>query len=197
MPTVAIQRQTPILVWNTARSPCNTTPDWCIHTNQQLQKHTYVNSYCSWSVDLFQIRVYRKVYVSLSEAVFLVNLLFLLTSALYTSSIDQVDKQKYFTGVLVGMAFIHFVGIVVFSTVRHCYQVCARHYRELPLLASSRVSVNESDSNNLSYQQYRSDIKILNIHFYICVHRSNICTLCILIHTYIYTLILILLVYKS
>lgn len=107
----------------------------------------------------FQSRVYRKVYVSLSEAVFLVNLLFLATSALYTSSIDQVDKQKYFTGVLVGMAFIHFAVIVVFSTIRHCYQVCGRHYRELPLLASSRVSVNESDSNNLSYQQYRSDIK--------------------------------------
>ena len=105
----------------------------------------------------FQSRVYRKVYVSLSEALFLVNLLFLATSALYTSSIDQVDKQKYFTGVLVGIAFIHFIAIVVFSTIRHCCQVCSRHYRQLPLLAST--SVNDSDSNNLSYQQYRSDIK--------------------------------------
>ena len=58
---------------------------------------------------VFQSRVYRKLYVSISESLFLLNLIFLAGSALYTLSIanEYYDIQEVFTSVLVGFAVLH------------------------------------------------------------------------------------------
>ena len=70
---------------------------------------------------VFQSRVYRKLYVSISESLFLLNLLFLAGSALYALSIgsEYHNSQEVFTAVLVGFAFLHFIVIAIFSTARH------------------------------------------------------------------------------
>ena len=69
---------------------------------------------------VFQSRVYRKLYVSISESLFLLNLIFLAGSALYTLSIanEYYDIQEVFTSVLVGFAVLHFIGVTIFSTAR-------------------------------------------------------------------------------
>ena len=63
-------------------------------------------------------RMYKKWHVSLSEALFLLNLLFLSGSALYTAS-SSVAEQGWFTAVLMGIAIVQSVVIVVFNTVKH------------------------------------------------------------------------------
>ena len=95
-------------------------------------------------------RVYRKLYVSLSEAFFLLNLLFLAASALYTSSLGAPDDQKWFTIILVSIAFTQFIAILVFSALRHFrYDVCATHLERIPLL----TNINPSDLDELSFQR--------------------------------------------
>ena len=91
-------------------------------------------------------QVYKKIYVSLSESL---NLLFLAASALYTSSIGSAHKQGLFTAVSVGIAFLHFIAIVVFSVARRLRSTVFKHYKELS-------NVNTSDIDNLSYDRNRS-----------------------------------------
>ena len=103
---------------------------------------------------VFQSRVYRKLYVSISESLFLLNLIFLAGSALYTLSIanEYYDIQEVFTSVLVGFAVLHFIVITIFSTARHFRMICG--YREWSPLP---VNDNTSDLDVHSYQRSRSD----------------------------------------
>ena len=94
---------------------------------------------------VMESQVYKKIYVSLSESLLLLNLLFHASSALYTSSIGQ----GLFTAVSVGIAFLHFIAIVVFSVARRLRSTVFRHYKELS-------NVNTSDIDNLSYDRNRS-----------------------------------------
>ena len=95
-------------------------------------------------------RVYRKLYISLSEALFLLNLLFLAASALYTSSLGAPEDQKWFTILLVSIAFTQFIVILVFSALRHFrYDVCATRLERIPLL----ITINTSDLDELSFQR--------------------------------------------
>ena len=70
---------------------------------------------------VFQSRVYRKLYVSISESLFLLNLIFLAGSALYTLSIanEYYDIQEVFTSVLVGFAVLHFFGMGLLFLAQH------------------------------------------------------------------------------
>ena len=97
-------------------------------------------------------RVYRKLYVSLSEALFLLNLLFLAASALYTSSLGAPEDQKWFITVLVSVAFLQFVCLLVFSTVRH-YIGCN--------IAAQYERINQqgnTDHSNLDESRHVSDM---------------------------------------
>ena len=96
---------------------------------------------------LLQSRVYRKWYVSLSESSLLLNLLFMAGSALYTQSTGS--SQANFTAVLTGIAFLHFVGIVVFSTACHLRTVCYRR-KWIPLHGTN---LNTSDLYSPSYER--------------------------------------------
>ena len=98
---------------------------------------------------VFQSRVYRKLYVSISESLFLVNLIFLAGSALYTLSVpdEYYHIQEVFTSVLVGFAVLQFIAITVFSTARHFRMICG--YRQWIPLA---VNDNTSDLDSHSYQ---------------------------------------------
>ena len=91
-------------------------------------------------------RVYRKLYVSLSEALFLLNLLFLAASALYTSSLGAPEDQKWFTTVLVGVALLQFVCLLVFSTVRHYFgcDIAAQYGRINQQANTDRSNLDES-----------------------------------------------------
>ena len=100
---------------------------------------------------VMQSRVYRKLYVFLSESLFLLNLLFYTASALFASSVGSEEDQKWFTTVSVTVTFVHFVVIVLFSTVRHIHHICCRRYQEL-------ANGNTPDFNSLSYQRDRSDM---------------------------------------
>ena len=100
---------------------------------------------------ILQSRVYRKLYVSVSESIFLTNLLLLAGSNLYTLSIGS-DQQGVFMSVLVGFAFLHFLTIAIFSTARHFKIACGLR-QWIPL----QINVND-DLDILSYQQNRSDI---------------------------------------
>ena len=86
---------------------------------------------------VFQSRVYRKLYVSISESLFLLNLLFLAGSALYTLSIgsEYHNSQEVFTTVLVGFVFLHFIVIAIFSTARH-FRVIRVYHNWIPLHGS-------------------------------------------------------------
>ena len=95
-------------------------------------------------------RMYKKWYVSLSEALFLLNLLFLSGSALYTAS-SSVAEQGWFTAVLVGIAIVQSVVIVVFNTVKHFRAICAKR-SGYPLLAN-----NSPDYYDLSFERDVSD----------------------------------------
>ena len=97
-------------------------------------------------------RMYKKWYVSLSEALFLLNLLFLSGSALYTAS-SSVAEQGWFTAVLVGIAIVHCVVIVVFSAMKHFILICTRR-NGYPLL----VNTSPSDYNDLSFHRDVPDI---------------------------------------
>ena len=100
---------------------------------------------------VFQSRVYRKLYVSISESLFLLNLIFLAGSALSIAN-EYYDIQEVFTSVLVGFAVLHFIGITIFSTARHFRMICG--YREWSPLP---VNDNTSDLDSHSYQRSRSD----------------------------------------
>ena len=101
---------------------------------------------------LLQNRVYRKLYVSLSESFFLLNILFLAGSVLYTQSTgsSQYD-QPIFTAILTGIAFLQFVAIVLFNTANHLRMVCYR--REWTPLSGANVNISDLDS--YSYQRDR------------------------------------------
>ena len=95
-------------------------------------------------------QVYRKLYVSLSEALFLLNLLFLAASALYTSSLGAPEDQKWFTIILVSIAFTQFIVILVFSALRHFrYDVCATRLERIPLL----ITINTSELDEMSFRR--------------------------------------------
>ena len=105
---------------------------------------------------LLQSRVYRKLYVSLSESSLLLNLLFLAGSALYTQSTGS--SQTNFTAVLTGIAFLHFVAIVVFSTACHLRMVCYRR-KWIPLHGTN---LNTSDLYSRSYERNPPDCDRVN-----------------------------------
>ena len=94
--------------------------------------------------------MYKKWYVFLSEALFLLNLLFLSGSALYTAS-SSVAEQGWFTAVLVGIAIVQSVVIVVFNTVKYFRAICAKR-SGYPLLAN-----NNPDYYDLSFERDVSD----------------------------------------
>jgi len=99
---------------------------------------------------MYSFVVYKKWYVSLSEALFILNLLFLSGSALYTA-LSSVAEQGWFTAVLVGIAIVQSVVIVVFNTVKHFQAICAKR-GGYPLLAN-----NSPDYYDLSFQRDVSD----------------------------------------
>ena len=87
--------------------------------------------------------------MSVSESLFLLNLLCLAGSILYISSVQSDHKQNVFTGVLVGIAFLHFVAIVIFSTIKHYWMILHRR-KWTPLLSNN---VNTSDIDDHSYER--------------------------------------------
>ena len=100
---------------------------------------------------VMESQVYKKIYVSLSESLLLLNLLFLAASALYTSSISHANEQEVFTAVLVGIAFLHFIVIVVFSVARRLRSIVYRQYEEF-----ADVSTSNIDMSSMSYDRNSS-----------------------------------------
>ena len=95
---------------------------------------------------MYSFVVYKKWYVSLSEGLFLLNLLFLSGSALYTAS-SSVAEQGWFTAVLVGIAIVHCVVIIVFNAMKHFLLKCTKKNDD-PLLINS-----VHDYNDLSFRR--------------------------------------------
>ena len=95
-------------------------------------------------------QVYKKWYVSFSEALFPLNLALLSGFALYTTS-SSVAEQGWFTAMLVGIAIIQSVVIVVFNTVKYFLVICAKRSGYLLLANSS------PDYYDLSFQRNVSD----------------------------------------
>ena len=95
---------------------------------------------------VYSFVVYKKWYVSLSEALFLLNLLFLSGSALYTAS-SSVAGQSWFTVVLVGIAIVHCVVIIIFNAMKHFLLKCTEKNDDLLLINSVH------DYNDLSFRR--------------------------------------------
>ena len=85
-------------------------------------------------------RVYRKLHVELSELVFLLNLLFLSGSTLYSQSINSPQHQEVFTAIFVGVSFVQFIVVVLLSTAKHLQKF--GYHRKWSLL-SNTVNIPE------------------------------------------------------
>ena len=77
-------------------------------------------------------RVYKRLWMKLLESFFLVNLAIFAAATLFLKSLEGysvVDQQAVLTSIMIGSAFVVFIGILVY----HCYQELAKRdiYRHL------------------------------------------------------------------
>ena len=94
---------------------------------------------------VLQTWVYRAFYVSLSESLFLLNLLVLACSSWFGSR----NHQEIVTALFIGTSFLHFAAIVIISTANNIKRV-GYERRWIPLVAKAE---NGDDMDNLSYRR--------------------------------------------